>query len=507
MTKNKVILIIRDGYGKRNNPEFNAVIKGKTPFTDKLLKKYPSNLLRTSGEDVGLPKGFMGGSEVGHLTIGSGRVVPQSLLKINKSIENKSFFENKAFLKVIQEVKQKNKTLHLTGLLQDKGVHSHQNHLFALIKLCKEQGLKKEQVKIHIFSDGRDSPQRSIKNYVKELKKVIKETNTGIISTLIGRFYSMDRDTRYERTEKAYNLLIKGEGEEFETIEEAIEDAYSKKENDEFIKPRKIKGYQGIEDEDGMICFNYRTDRVRQLTHALLDEKYNHFKRKKRTVFFTAMTPYYEDLNANIAFREETQKNLLGDIIANNGLKQLRISETEKYPHVTFFFNGLEDKPKKGEERILIPSPREVNTYDEKPEMSIYEVTEKLVDSIEKSEYDLIVVNFVNGDMVGHTGDMNAAVKAVEAVDKCLEKTINAGLKQNYTSLVFADHGNCEEMAGEHQTSHTLNDVDLILVSNDEKYKNCSLEYGGLKDVAVTTLNIMDLPVPKEMTGINLIKK
>ncbi len=504
MKKEKVILIIRDGYGRRNEPDFNAVIEGKTPYTDYLMEKYPTSLLRTSGEDVGLPSGYMGGSEVGHLTIGSGRVIPQSLLKINKSIEDESFFKNKAFLDVIKEVKKNNKTLHLMGLLQDKGVHSHQDHLFALLRLCKKQGF--ENVKIHVFCDGRDSPQRSVKKYIKKLEKVIKE-NVGVISSVIGRFYAMDRDTRYDRIEKAYNLLIKGRGEEFRNAIEAVDDAYSKGENDEFIKPRKIKGFKGINDGDGIICYNYRTDRVRQLTHALLDEKYDYFKREKRNVLFTAMTPYYENLNANVAFKENLEKNLLGDVIEKNNLKQLRISETEKYPHVTFFFNGLEDKAKKGEDRILIPSPRDVNTYDEKPEMSIYEVTEKLVENIKKEDYDLIVVNFVNGDMVGHTGKMDAAVKAVEAVDKCLEKTIKAGLEKGYTSLVFADHGNCEEMEGEHQTSHTLNDVDLILVSNNKDYKNCSLEYGGLKDVAVTTLNIMGLAVPKEMTGVNLIKR
>ena len=508
MSKDKVILIIRDGYGKRDERKDNAVLVGKTHFTDKLMKKYPTTLLRTCGEDVGLPKGYMGGSEVGHLTIGSGRVVWQSLEMINRSIKDKSFYAKEAFLEEIEYAKSNGKAIHLMGLLQNKGVHSHQNHLFAMLKLCKLKGMDKDKVIIHIFSDGRDSPPRSLEEYVLELKKAIKKYDVGVIGSLVGRYFAMDRDTRWDRTKKAYDLIVNGKGEKFDDVDFAIKASYDNGEDDEFITPKVIGNFTGMYHGDVIFFYNYRTDRVRQLCKALLEESFTEFETKKLEFKMVTLTNYYKDIPAKYVFENSNPKNILGEVISKNNLKQLRISETEKYPHVTFFFNAQIEKEFKGESRVLIPSPREVATYDEKPEMSIFEIKDALLKEMEK-DYDLIVVNYVNGDMVGHTGKMNAAVSAVEAVDKALEETINFGLLKGYDFLVFADHGNCEEMAGEHQTSHTLNDVDCILVSNKEKYQKnkVELKYGGLKDIAPTALYMLGLEKPKEMTGKNLIVK
>lgn len=507
MSKKKLVLVIRDGYGRRDEQENNAVAVADTPFTDYLMNTYPTCLLETSGTAVGLPEGFMGGSEVGHLTIGAGRVVWQSLELINRSIDEGSFFEKKGFLKLLSYAKKHNKAIHLIGLLQDKGVHSHQDHLFAMMKLCAQQDIPKEKVRIHIFSDGRDSPPRSLQSYIELLKQKISEYNIGVISSLVGRYYAMDRDTRWQRTKHAYDLLIHGVGKEHNTIDEAIQDAYASGENDEFITSRVIGDFTGIYPDDVIFCYNYRTDRVRQLCKALLEKDFSEFETVDTNLHMATLTKYYDEIQAEIIFRQNIPKNMLGEVISTNGCKQLRISETEKYPHITFFFNGQRSKPFQEEHRVLIASPREVATYDEKPEMSIYEIKDALLKEMDK-QYDLIVVNYVNGDMVGHTGDMSAAVKAVEAVDIALKETIESGLTKGYDFLVFADHGNCEEMAGEHQTSHTLNKVDCILVSNNPKYskEHTSLSDGGLKDIAVTALDILELPVPEEMTGSSLIK-
>ncbi len=509
MSKNKVVLVIRDGYGKRDERQDNAVMLGKTPFTDKLMNDYPTTLLRTSGNDVGLPKGYMGGSEVGHLTIGSGRIVWQSLEMINRSIQDKSFFDNEAFVSLIKYAKKNNKAVHLMGLLQDKGVHGHQDHLFALLELCKQHNLAKDKVWIHIFSDGRDSPPRSLKGYVKTLTQTMSKLEIGVIGSLIGRYFSMDRDTRWDRTKKAHDLLLESKGSKFEDVFSAIDDAYEKEENDEFIEPRAINNFSGIYDGDVAIFYNYRTDRVRQLTKSLIEEDFRDFDRAKvLDLKLGVMTSYYDNITAKVAFESVVPKNILGEIISQKGLKQLRISETEKYPHVTFFFNGQRNEAFENEQRVLIPSPREVATYDEKPEMSIFEIKDALIREMDK-DYDLIVVNYVNGDMVGHTGKLDAAIKAVEAVDSALEETIRVGLEKGYDFLIFADHGNCEEMAGEHQTSHTLNDVDCILVSNKENYQKdkVKLKYGGLKDIAPTALDILGIEKPSEMSGESLIEK
>ncbi|MFT4283036.1 MAG: 2,3-bisphosphoglycerate-independent phosphoglycerate mutase [Candidatus Woesearchaeota archaeon] len=508
MSKNKVVLVIRDGYGKRDERKDNAVVVGKTPFTDNLMKKYPTTLLRTSGEDVGLPKGFMGGSEVGHLTIGSGRIVWQSLELINRSIKDKSFFEKEEFLSRIKYAKENGKAIHLMGLLQDKGVHAHQDHLFALLRLCKMQGMDKDKVIIHIFSDGRDSPPRSLLGYVKKLKAAIKKEGVGVIGSLVGRYFAMDRDTRWDRTKKAYDLLVSGVGEKHESIDLAIKSSYENGQDDEFILPKVIGNFTGIYPGDVIFFYNYRTDRVRQICKALLQDNFSKFETKNLGLKMTTLTNYYKDIPAICAFKTSFPRNILGEVISSKGLKQLRISETEKYPHVTFFFNGQIEKAFEKEERVLIPSPREVATYDEKPEMSIFEIKNALIKEMDK-DYDLIVVNYVNGDMVGHTGKMRAAVKAVEAVDKALKETVETGLLKGYNFLIFADHGNCEEMAGEHQTSHTLNDVDCILVSNKKSFQKnkIKLKYGGLKDVAPTALDILGIDKPSQMSGESLIEK
>ena len=501
----KVIIIIRDGYGHRDETTDNAVLVGKTPFTDQLMEKYPTTLLRTSGIDVGLPPGYMGGSEVGHLAIGTGRITDQALLRINKAIEDKSFFSNPAFLETIEHVKKNNSTLHLMGLLQNNGIHSHQNHLFALLELASAKGVK--NIVVHIFSDGRDTPAKSAAEYIEPLEAILKKTG-GVIGTLIGRFYAMDRDTRVERTTTAYNLLVEAQGKAHKTIHEALADAYASNETDEFITPRVIGNYKGIADKDAIITYNYRSDRMRQITHMFLDE--NHDQRsKKLQVCYCTMQQYYDEYNGLVAFRPHEIKNTLADVIADNNYSQLHISETEKYPHVTFFFNGLIEEPKKREDRILIPSPRDVKTYDEKPEMSIFEIKDALIAQIQTQKHELIVVNYVNGDMVGHTGKMDAAVKAVEAIDVCIKETVEAALQNEYTLLIFADHGNCEEMAGIHQTSHTLNDVDCILVSQKPELQKerIDLSYGGLCDIAPTALEILNIKKPIDMTGKSLIKK
>ncbi|MFT4261428.1 MAG: 2,3-bisphosphoglycerate-independent phosphoglycerate mutase [Candidatus Woesearchaeota archaeon] len=508
MSKNKVVLVIRDGYGRRDEREDNAVIVGDTPFTDYLMTEYPTCLLRTCGNDVGLPKGYMGGSEVGHLTIGAGRIVWESLELINRSISDGSFFNKKEFLDSISYAKQNDKAIHLMGLLQNKGVHSHQDHLFAMLKLCADKGIDKDKVIIHIFSDGRDSPAKSLKSYVDTLNSKIKDIGVGVIGSLIGRFYAMDRDTRWDRTKLAYDLLVKGTGNKFLDIYSAIDFAYDNNETDEFIKPKVIGNFSGIYVGDVVWFYNYRTDRVRQLCKALLDNNFNEFETENLSLKMVVLTNYYDNINADIVFKRDIPKNMLGEVISKSRLKQLRISETEKYPHVTFFFNGQRNDAFSDEERVLIPSPRDVKTYDEKPEMSIFEIKNRLLKEMDK-DYDLIVVNYVNGDMVGHTGNMNAAVKAVEAVDIALKETVEVGLSKGYDFLIFADHGNCEEMSGEHQTSHTLNDVDCILVSNKKEFQKdkISLSYGGLRDISPTVLDILGLDKPSEMSGRSLIKK
>jgi 2,3-bisphosphoglycerate-independent phosphoglycerate mutase len=503
MEKKKVILIIRDGWGYRKDKKDNAIVQTKTPNTDFLMKKYPNVLINASGINVGLPKNYQGNSEVGHLTIGSGRLIFQSMERINQSIKDGSFFKIKEFISAIKNCKKNKTNLHIAGLLQVEGVHSHINHLFALLDLCKKENFK--NVKLHLFTDGRDAPVTASLKMLTKLEKKLKELNFGEIVTVSGRYYAMDRDKRWERTKKVYECIVNSSGIEFDNVRQTIIESHKQNVTDEFILPRKKKNYNGLKENDSFIFYNFRTDRTRQLTQAIVENKFNDWKRKKVKLFYVAMTQFYKDMNAQIAFKEIKLNNLLGNVVSDAKLKQLRISETEKYAHVTFFFNGQVEKPNKKEDRILIHSPK-VATYDLKPEMSVYEVTDALVKEIDKNIYDLIVVNLVNGDMVGHTGIIKAIKKAISAVDECVGKIVKHGLDKNYTLLVFADHGNAEDQTPKWRTSHTINPVPFILVSKDEQLMKAKLKKGmGLKDVAPTAIHLLGLKKPKEMTGESII--
>ena len=504
--ENKVILVIRDGWGYRKDSKENAILESKIPVTTKLMNDYPNTLLNCSGESVGLPKGFQGNSEVGHMTIGSGRIIYQSMVRIDNSIKDKSFFKNESFLGAISNAKKHNSALHLIGLIQVEGVHSHLNHLLALLDLCKKENFR--NVKIHAITDGRDSPVTDSLKNVKIVEDKIKEIGFGEIATVSGRFYAMDRDKRWERTKQAYDCIVNGETKiAFKDTIETIKASHKENVTDEFIIPRKKINYAGVEENDSIIFFNFRTDRTRQLTQSIVENKFDGWERKPLKVFFVAMTQFYSPMNAHVAFNDISLDNLLGKVISDAGLKQLRISETEKYAHVTFFFNGQQETPNNNEERILVPSPK-VATYDLKPEMSAFEVTEKLVNEIKSNKFDFIVVNLVNCDMVGHTGIIASIHKAVEAVDACVGKIVDSGLENNYSLLIFADHGNAEDQTPEWRTSHTINPVPLILVSNNKELRKAKLCKGkGLQDIAPTVLELFGIKKPKEMTGESIIEK
>ena len=496
---NKVILIIRDGWGYRKEREHNALFEVPTPNTDKLMNEYPNVLLKASGESVGLPDGYQGNSEVGHMTIGSGRIIFQSLAKINKSIRDKEFFKIPEFLEAINNCKEHNSKLHLIGLLQVEGVHAHRDHLFALLELCKQQDFN--NVFVHVITDGRDAPVNDSLKHVEALNNKMHALGLGSIATISGRYYTMDRDKRWDRTKKAYDCIINADSETFDDAITQIKKCHANNETDEFIIPRKHKDYDGVKENDSMIFFNFRTDRTRQFTQAVVEEQFDGWQRKPLNIFYVGMTQYYIPMNAKVAFKDESFKNLLGEIVSRHNIKQLRISETEKYAHVTFFFNGQIEQPNPGEDRILIPSPK-FATYDLKPEMSVYEVTEKLVEEINKDKYEFIVTNLVNGDMVGHTGSIDAIHKAIIAVDDCLGKIIEAGLKNDYHILVFADHGNVEDQTDLWRTSHTINPVPFIFVSKD----HVKLKQGkGLQDIAPTVLDVFKIEKPEEMTGESII--
>ena len=458
MKKHKVILVIRDGWGYRSSSEQNAIKNTSTPNTDKLMKAYPHTLINASGEAVGLPEGYQGNSEVGHMTIGSGRVIFQSLAKINHSIKTSVFFKIPEFLEAINNCKKHSSKLHLIGLLQVQGVHAHINHLFALLDLCEQQ--KFRDVIVHVITDGRDAPVTDSLKHVSKLMKKLKTLGFGFIGTVSGRYYTMDRDKRWDRTEKAYDCIVNASSDKqpFSSVFDVLEDCHSDGETDEFIVPRIAEGYEGVKINDSMIFYNFRTDRPRQFTQAVVEKNFVGWKRQPLKVFYVGMTQFYNPMNAKVAFKDQNLNNLLGKVVADSGLKQLRISETEKYAHVTFFFNGQVETPNKGEDRLLVNSPK-VATYDLQPEMSAYEVTDKLVSEIVKEKYDLIITNLVNGDMVGHTGLLKAIKKAVKTVDDCVGKIVDAGLKHNYTLLVFADHGNAEDQTTLWRTSHTINPV------------------------------------------------
>ena len=509
MSKKLTMLMILDGFGENPNNEGNAVNLAKKPNIDKLRKICPVSHIDASGAAVGLPDGQMGNSEVGHTNIGAGRIVYQKLTKITKSIEDGDFFSIPEFTEAIENVKKNNSKLHIMGLLSDGGVHSHQRHLYGLLELAKRKGLD-NNVFIHAFMDGRDTLPASGEGYIQELQEKMKEKGVGKIATLSGRYYAMDRDKRWDRVEKAYNAIVRGEGVLAKDPIQAIEESYQQEIFDEFVVPTVITDANDqplakIESGDSVIFFNFRPDRARQLTRAIVDDKFDGFKTDKLDIDFVCMTEYDDTMpNVKIAFKPEELTNTFGEVVSKLGKKQLRIAETEKYAHVTFFFNGGREEPYPGEDRILVNSPK-VATYDLQPEMSAYEVTEKVVEAINSEKYDTIILNFANTDMVGHTGNIDAAIKAVEAVDKCVGEIVEAVQKQNGVLLITADHGNAEQMIdyqrGEPLTSHTTNLVPLILVGME----NVELKDGRLCDLTPTMLDIMEEQKPKEMTGESLL--
>lgn len=501
-----VCLIIRDGWGVNPctdaNKEGDATKLTLTPNMTEILNKYPYSMLKCSGLDVGLPAGFQGNSEVGHLNLGSGRVVDEMLVRIDKSIASGALYTNPALLDAIENVKKHNSALHFMGLVQNQGVHAMNTHLYALLKMAKEQGLKKDQVFIHIFSDGRDTPPQSAEEFIKELIEKIDEIGIGVIASLHGRYYGMDRDNRWDRIAKSYNALVKAEGERFEDIFQALHASYEKNVTDEFVVPCVIGDFKGIQDGDSFVHFNFRLDRARQLTHAFTDAQFDHFDRVKRDIVYVAFARYYADGNFKVVFDEVKNNNIFGEVISKAGLKQLRIAETEKYAHVTFFFNGQREEPFPNEDRELIPSPK-VATYDLKPSMSAFEVKDRLL-SVMKN-YDVIVLNFANGDMVGHTGVLEAAKEAVSVVDQCLGEVVKEIIKLGGVALITSDHGNCEKMKNGDIpfTSHTIFDVTCSLVN----YPGYKLKNGRLSDIAPTLLEILNIEKPDDMTGTSLLEK
>ena len=507
--KKPVCLIILDGWGTGCEGEGNAICLGNTPNMDSYSQIYPYTELEASGEAVGLPQGQMGNSEVGHLNIGAGRIIYQEYTRINKSIQDNSFYENELFLKAIDNC-SKGSSLHLMGLVSDGGVHSHINHLKALIRLA---GIKDvEKLYVHAFLDGRDVPPRSAIPHLKELDSFLKENGPGQIATVSGRYYAMDRDNRWERTKKAYDCLVHRDAQEFGSPQDLVEKSYEHGKDDEFVVPAKVKvtDEEGarIKSGDSIIFFNFRPDRARQITRAFVNDFFDHFDRGPNPpkVFFVCMTRYDKNFNAPIAFPPQKIKNTLGQVLANHNLRQLRIAETEKYAHVTFFFNGGVEKPEKGEDRILIPSPK-VATYDLKPEMSAYEVTETLVKKIDERFYDVIIVNYANPDMVAHTGFLDAAIEAVETVDKCVARVVDKINQVGGIAIISADHGNAEEMVdsetGGTVTKHSISKVPFILCDKKKRIRKNGQEH-TLRDIAPTILDLLDIDKPEQMTGCSL---
>lgn len=510
MEKRLIALIILDGYGYNEKEEGNAIKTAKTPNMDKFFSEYPNTLINCSGLDVGLPEGQMGNSEVGHTNIGAGRVVYQELTRITKAIEDATIYNNEELLKAISNCKKYDSKLHLYGLLSDGGVHSHNTHLYALLNMAKMHGLK--DVYVHCFLDGRDVSPHSGKGFVQELNDKMQELGVGQIATVMGRYYAMDRDNRWERVQKAYNAMVMGEGNFVRSGVEAVENSYNEDVTDEFVVPSVVikdgKPVATIEENDSIIFYNFRPDRAREITRTFVDPDFNGFIRPKGyfPVCYICMTQYDVTMpNVSVAFKPVDLKDTLGEYISKRGYKQLRIAETEKYAHVTFFFNGGVEEVYEGEDRVLIPSPK-VPTYDLKPEMSAYEVTDEVIKRIESDKYDMIVLNYANADMVGHTGVFEAAVKAIEAVDECLGRVIKAIQKRKGVAIITADHGNSDQMidydTDNPYTAHTTNKVPLVLIG-----KNVKLREGRLADIAPTILDIMGLKKPEAMTGNSIILK
>ncbi len=503
--KKPLVLVILDGFGQSENKVGNAIAAANTPTLDRIFKNFPTSSLKASGIDVGLPSGQIGNSEVGHTNIGAGAIVYQNLARINKAIDDGEFFKNDAFLKALQNCKKNSSALHIMGLLSDGGVHSHINHLYSLLKLAKSMEQKK--VYIHIFTDGRDVSPTSGALYIKSLQENIKKIGVGIIATVCGRYYAMDRDNRWDRVKKAYDAIVDGVGEVYSSsAEDAVQAFYKNGVTDEFILPTVCGNRVRLEEDDSVIFFNFRPDRARQLTKALTFKDFDGFERKRGfiNVLFVCMTKYDDSFkNVLVAYDTINLSNTFGEYISKNGLTQLRIAETEKYAHVTFFFSGGREEKFNGEDRILIKSPN-VATYDLKPEMSAHEVTDAVVEAINSLKYDVIILNFANCDMVGHTGVFSAAKKAVEVVDCCVNRLLNAIEKVGGVVIITADHGNAEQMQsenGEALTSHTTNPVVFSVV-----FYNCKLKKTGrLCDIAPTMLSILGLEKPPEMTGESLI--
>lgn len=509
--KKRCLLLILDGWGIADPAEHNAVWVANTPFLDGLKTEYPNTQLACAGKAVGLPEGIMGNSEVGHLNIGAGRVVYQALLRIDMALEDGSFFDNPVLQNAMEAVRRRGTALHLMGLVSDGGVHSQMTHLYALLEMAAHFGLK--NVYIHAILDGRDTPPDSGVTYITRLQQAIKEKESGRIATICGRYYAMDRDRRWQRTERAYRLYTLAEGESETDPVEAVKNAYARGETDEFVKPVAMTAEDGspratVDDGDGVIFFNFRPDRARQITRAFTATEFDEFQRLKTPALadYVCMAPYDETFDLPVAFTPVQSENILGEVISNAGLGQLRLAETEKYAHVTYFFNGGREEPFAGEDRKLIPSPREVRTYDEKPEMSAHEVADEAVTRIEKRTYPFVVINFANLDMVGHTGSLEAAVKACQAVDTSAARVVSAALDNGYTVIVTADHGNAEQMAdaGGPHTAHTLNPVPFVLI--DDRGGNYFLREGVLGDIAPTVLDILGIARPPEMTGRTLIE-
>ena len=509
MSKKPVMLMILDGFGIAPKSEGNAVSLAKKPNFDRLLEKYPHSELQASGLFVGLPDGQMGNSEVGHLNIGAGRIVYQELTRITKSIADGDFFTNESLVKAMENAKKTDGALHLMGLLSDGGVHSHIDHLKGLLEFAKKAGV--QNVYVHAFMDGRDVPPSSGKEFIEKTEAMMAEVGVGKIATVSGRYYAMDRDNRWERVELAYNAMVLGQGETANSATEAIEKSYHDDKTDEFVLPTVIEKdgnpVAKIKNGDSVIFFNFRPDRAREITRAINDKVFDGFKREALDLTFVTMTQYDKTLEGvEVAFKPQTLTNTLGEYVSDKGLNQLRIAETEKYAHVTFFFNGGVEKENENEERALIPSPK-VATYDLKPEMSAYEVTEELIKRLDSDKYDMVILNFANPDMVGHTGVVDAAIKAIEAVDECLGKVVDKVLEKDGTVFITADHGNAETMidfsTGNPFTAHTTQPVPFLWVSNNTDGK--TIKDGKLADIAPTMLNVLGLEAPAEMAGENLI--
>lgn len=512
MSKKPVVLMILDGYGLNSKTEGNAVAEAKTPVMDKLMKEYPFARGNASGMAVGLPEGQMGNSEVGHLNMGAGRIVYQELTRITKEIQDGTFYENPALLQAVENCRKNNSALHMMGLLSDGGVHSHNTHLYGLLELARRNGLDK--VYVHCFLDGRDTPPSSGKEYAEALAAEMERMGTGKIASVMGRYYAMDRDNNWDRVKLAYDAMTKGQGLTADSGVCGIQASYDRNETDEFVKPTVVMGEGApaavVEDGDSLIFFNFRPDRAREITRAFCDDDFKGFDRgPRKNITFVAFSDYDPTIpNKEVAFHKVAVTNTFGEWLAANHMTQARIAETEKYAHVTFFFNGGVEEPNEGEDRILVNSPK-VATYDLKPEMSAYEVCDKLTEAIRSGKYDCIIINFANPDMVGHTGVEKAAVAAVEAVDECVGKALEAVLEVDGALFICADHGNAEQLVdyetGEPFTAHTTNQVPFILVNYEDAY---TLREGGcLADIIPTLIEIMGREQPAEMTGKSLLIK